>query len=107
MCRNVPQIVHRALQTAERDPKGPVYLVAARETMEAGAEPLSIVRSFGGRSPPAPLPDEAVAEVALALADARRPLVVTSYSGASAAVTELMRLCRGHAIGVLESRLIT
>jgi acetolactate synthase I/II/III large subunit len=103
-CRNVPQIVHRALQIAESDPKGPVYLVAARETMEAGAEPLSIDRSLWRPVPPAPLPDEAVAEVALALANARRPLVVTSYFGRNAAaVTELTRLCRGHAIGVLES----
>ena len=34
---NVKQIVHRALQIAQSDPKGPVYLVAAREVMEAEA----------------------------------------------------------------------
>ena len=32
---NVKQIVHRALQFAHSDPKGPVYLTAAREVMEA------------------------------------------------------------------------
>ncbi len=31
---NVKQIVHRSLQIAHSDPKGPVYLVGARETME-------------------------------------------------------------------------
>jgi acetolactate synthase I/II/III large subunit len=102
--RNVPQIVHRALQIAESDPKGPVYLVAARETMEAGAEPLSFDQSVWRPVPSAPLPDDAVAEVAVALANARRPVVVTSYLGRNAAaVAELTRFCRGHAVGVLES----
>ena len=31
---NVKQLVHRALQFAYSDPKGPVYLMAAREVME-------------------------------------------------------------------------
>ena len=31
---NVKQIVHRSLQLAHSDPKGPVYLVGAREVME-------------------------------------------------------------------------
>ena len=35
---NVKQIVHRSLQIAHSDPKGPVYLVGAREVMEAEAE---------------------------------------------------------------------
>jgi acetolactate synthase-1/2/3 large subunit len=57
--RNAPQIVHRALQIAESDPKGPVYLVAARETMEAEAEPPSTDAALwrcGGRCRPRPLP---------------------------------------------------
>jgi acetolactate synthase-1/2/3 large subunit len=32
---NAKQIVHRALQIAASDPKGPVYLVASREVLEA------------------------------------------------------------------------
>ena len=32
--RNVKQLVHRALQFAHSDPKGPVYLMGAREVME-------------------------------------------------------------------------
>ena len=35
---NVKQIVHRSLQIAHSDPKGPVYLVGAREIMEAEAK---------------------------------------------------------------------
>ena len=36
---NAPQIVHRALQVASSDPKGPVYLVAAREILEQEVKP--------------------------------------------------------------------
>ena len=32
---NIKQMVHRALQFAASDPKGPVYLTGAREVMEA------------------------------------------------------------------------
>jgi acetolactate synthase I/II/III large subunit len=68
--RNVPQIVRRALQIAESDPKGPVHLVAARETMEGQAEPLTLDASQWRPIPPAPLSGEAVAEIA---ARSRRP----------------------------------
>ncbi len=38
---NAPQIVHRALQVASSDPKGPVYLVAAREILEQEVTPAA------------------------------------------------------------------
>ncbi len=38
--RNVKQLVHRALQFAHSDPKGPVYLVGAREVMEEEMRPV-------------------------------------------------------------------
>ena len=41
---NVKQIVYRALQIAHSDPKGPVYLVGAREVMEEETEPVTIDR---------------------------------------------------------------
>ena len=41
---NIKQIVHRALQIAESEPKGPVYLVAAREVLEAPAPADTIDR---------------------------------------------------------------
>ena len=40
--RNVKQLVHRALQFAHSDPKGPVYLVGAREVMEEETLPVVI-----------------------------------------------------------------
>jgi acetolactate synthase-1/2/3 large subunit len=102
--RNAPQIVHRALQIAESDPKGPVYLVAARETMEGEASPPSTDTALWRPLPPSPAPDEIVGEIAAAIAGARRPLIVTSYVGRNlVAVDALRRLCRDFAVGVVES----
>ena len=101
---NAPQIVHRALQIAQSDPKGPVYLVAARETMEAEAAPPSTDATLWRPLPPSPAPEEIVGEIAAAIAAARRPLIVTSYVGRNpAAVAELRRLCRDFGVGLVES----
>jgi acetolactate synthase I/II/III large subunit len=101
---NAKQIVHRALQFACSEPKGPVYLTAAREVLEAEVKPVSIDR---GEWPPisaSALAPEDGALVARALAGARRPLIVTTYAGRNAAaVTELTRLANRLGIGVLDS----
>jgi acetolactate synthase-1/2/3 large subunit len=101
---NVKQIVYRAMQIGCSDPKGPVYIVGAREVMEEVASPVVLDRSrWTPISPPA-LPADGVAEIVAALAKARRPLVVTSTVGRTpSAVPELVRLCRSLGIGVLES----
>lgn len=102
--RNVRQIVHRALQFANSDPKGPVYLMGAREVMEeeiprAVANPALYLAVAG-----CALPASGVAAIGVALAAAERPLVVTSYLGRSAAaVAALTAFCRKHGVGVLES----
>ncbi len=101
---NLPQIVARALQLAESDPKGPVYLVGAREVMEAQAEPAALDPSAGQPVAPQALDQEAVSNLAAALAGAKRPLIVTSYAGRRPAIVgALVRLCRRLGIGVLES----
>jgi acetolactate synthase-1/2/3 large subunit len=102
--RNVKQIVHRAMQIAHSDPKGPVYLVGAREVMEETVEPSTIDSSLWTPLPPMPLPAASIETILAALIGARRPLIVTSYVGRrTAAVPELVRLCRRLGIGVLES----
>ena len=101
---NVKQLVHRALQFACSDPKGPVYLVAAREVMEQPIKPVSIDLAQWPRISPGALRAEDAAHIARLLTQARRPLVVTSYVGRNpAAVGELLRLCRRVGAGVLES----
>lgn len=102
--RNVKQLVHRALQFAHSDPKGPVYLVGAREVMEEETQPVAIDPAEWAPIAPAALPPDGVDAIAGALAQARRPLVVTSYLGRSAAAVDaLVALCHRVGAGVLES----
>src|SRR5262249_46776748 len=101
---NVKQIVLRALQFAHSDPKGPVYVVAAREVLEAATDPVAVEPADWSPVAPAPLPAEGVSSLVDAIAAAKRPLVVTSYLGRRPeAVAELARFCRRLGVGVLES----
>ena len=102
--RNVKQLVHRALQFAMSDPKGPAYLMGAREVMEEQVEPVRIDAGQWTPIEPPALPAAAVMMIVDALATARRPLIVTSYLGRNpAAVPELVRLAETYGAGVLES----
>lgn len=103
--RNVKQLVHRAMQFAGSEPRGPVYLMGAREVMEEElAEPVTIDPGQWGALAPAALPEAAVGTILDAVASAERPLVVTSYVGRNPeAVPELVRFCERLGIGVLES----
>ena len=101
---NVKQIVHRSLQLAHSDPKGPVYLVGAREVMEAETRSVAIDVADWPPIAPTPLAEAAVASLVDAFQRAARPLIVTSYVGRNpAAVTELVRFCGRLGVGVLES----
>jgi acetolactate synthase-1/2/3 large subunit len=102
--RNVKQIVHRSMQMAHSDPKGPVYLVGAREVMEEAAPDVAIDVADWSPIAPIPLAAESVDHLVDALQRAERPLIVTSFLGRNpAAVDELTRLCNRLGIGVLES----
>jgi acetolactate synthase-1/2/3 large subunit len=101
---NVKQIVHRAMQFAKSDPRGPVYLVAAREVMEQEIPPVTIDTAKWPTIAPTALPPDSVADIVRALASAKRPLVVTSYLGRNPAASEqLVRLAQRLGLGVLES----
>jgi acetolactate synthase-1/2/3 large subunit len=102
--RNLKQIVHRAMQFAASDPKGPVYLMAAREILEEEVEPTRLdVRDWPALAPAA-LGSGEISTILDTLLAARRPLVVTSYIGRNpAAVGQLARFCKRLGIGVLES----
>ncbi|MED4226922.1 thiamine pyrophosphate-requiring protein [Neobacillus cucumis] len=102
--KNVKQLVQRALQIAESDPKGPVYLMAPREVLEAEMEPPAIDhRGWKPLSPGAIAPDD-VAKLVENLMKAEHPLIVTSYLGRNTkAVSELVKLSEKLAIPVLES----
>jgi acetolactate synthase-1/2/3 large subunit len=101
---NARQIVHRALQFAHSDPRGPVYLAAPREVLESEVPRVSLdMRQWQPLAPRA-LSGDATREIALALAEAENPLIVTSYIGRSAdAVQELVALAEATGAGVIES----
>ncbi|MBV8844675.1 MAG: thiamine pyrophosphate-requiring protein [Bryobacterales bacterium] len=102
--RNIKQMVHRALQFAYSDPKGPAYLMGPREVMEEEIPRIEVNPALFEPIEPIALPAAGVEELANELRTARRPLVVTSYLGRnSQAVEELVRLCRCTGMAVLES----
>jgi acetolactate synthase I/II/III large subunit len=102
--KNVKQIVLRALQFAHSDPKGPVYVVGAREVMEEATAPVALEPADWQPVAPTPLSAADVSTIVDTIAAARRPLVVTSYLGRRpAAVAELVRFCGRLGVGVLES----
>lgn len=102
--RNMRQMVFRALQFAQSDPKGPVYLMGAREVMEEVVPPAATDPADHVPIGPAALPREAVEALLADLLAAHRPLIVTSYLGRNTrAVAELQRLVGALGIGVLDS----
>ncbi|RXZ36794.1 thiamine pyrophosphate-requiring protein [Oxalobacteraceae bacterium CAVE-383] len=103
--KNVKQLVHRAIQIAESDPKGPVYLTGAREVLAEDAVETPLNAAKWQPIAPSPLPANGVAEIVEALSNARNPLLVTSYSGRNPeCVAELVRFCERLAIPVVEER---
>ncbi len=102
--RNVRQIVHRALQIAESDPKGPVYLTAAREMLEEEVPRAHLDPALWQPIAPAALAEAELDGLVAELAAAERPVVVTSYLGRNPkAVPGLVALARRLGLGVLES----
>jgi acetolactate synthase-1/2/3 large subunit len=102
--RNIKQMIFRALQFAHSDPKGPVYLMAAREVLEEVVPPVAASPENWPPVAHCALPSSGAEAVVADLLKARRPLVVTSYLGRNPdAVIELIRLCERLAVGVLES----
>jgi acetolactate synthase-1/2/3 large subunit len=102
--KNIKQVVLRAMQFANSDPKGPVYLTGSREVMSEEVSPVRLnVDDWKPVSPMAMAPSD-VSVVVHDLLTAKRPLVVSSYVGRkTSAVKQLIRLCQRLAIGFLES----
>jgi thiamine pyrophosphate-dependent acetolactate synthase large subunit-like protein len=91
--KNIKQMVNRALQWATSDPKGPVYLVGAREVMEEEIEPYKLDQRQWVPIAPAALPLEGVELIASELIAAKEPLAIVGYNGrAASSVKELITL---------------
>ncbi|KAI9873507.1 MAG: hypothetical protein M1830_000332 [Pleopsidium flavum] len=91
--KNIKQMVNRALQFAMSDPKGPVYLVGAREAMEEDLDPYHLEQGHWHPVEPSALTQGAVESIAKTLVEAKEPLLISGYSGRNhAAVPELVKL---------------
>jgi acetolactate synthase-1/2/3 large subunit len=102
--RNVKELVHRSLQFANSDPRGPVYLMGAREVMEEVVTPTPNEAAAWRPVEPVGLSPAAVERIGRALSAAQRPLLVTSFVGRNTrAVQPLVALCHRLGMGILES----
>lgn len=101
--KNIKQLITRALQISSSDPKGPVYLMGAREVLEEKALDVDIELGQWGSIHPAALRSEDVQEIASALLAAKKPLFITTYAGRdSEAVAQLVHLSERLAIPLIE-----
>jgi acetolactate synthase-1/2/3 large subunit len=83
---NPGMVVSRALQIAQSEPRGPVYLVLPREIafLPSNGERFPTAQQLGIARVPAPDPD-AVRELAERLVKARNPAIVVQRSGRNVA----------------------
>lgn len=90
---NVKEMVNRALSFAQSEPKGPVYLYAAREAIEEDISAYSLNQDHWNPIEPSALSKTQAASIANHLVAAKAPLVIAGYSGRRhAAVEALVRL---------------
>jgi thiamine pyrophosphate-dependent acetolactate synthase large subunit-like protein len=87
---NAKQMIGRALQFAKSAPKGPVYLTVAREVLAQEMEPCSLQQAQWVPIGPTALPNDAVQDISIALVQAKRPLIITGYSGRDRRTPELL-----------------
>ncbi|RSL89270.1 hypothetical protein CEP52_014950 [Fusarium oligoseptatum] len=91
--KNIKQVLNRALQFATSDPKGPAYLVGAREVMEEDIVPYHLDQDVWNAVAPTGLPLDAPELIVSLLAEAQSPLVIVGYTGRNpATVPALVKL---------------
>jgi len=100
---NIQQMTYRALQIAHSEPMGPVYMTATCEVLEEEGFDIRADMLEWGAISPAGLDDESVKTLVLALSKAKKPLIITSYSGRNTqCVGELVKFAEKLAIPVIE-----
>ncbi|KAK9792198.1 putative pyruvate decarboxylase [Seiridium cardinale] len=86
----IKQTIGRALQFASSTPKGPVYIASAREVLAEEIPRYSLDQKQWVPIGPSALPTSAIKDIATALVEAKRPLVITGYSGRDRRTPELL-----------------
>lgn len=101
--KNVKQLIYRAMQMAQSDPAGPVYLTGAREVLEENVEKLPDTWGKWAPIEQASISKWGIEEIVSALLEAENPLLITTYLGRKTkAVLELTEFCEKMAIPVVE-----
>jgi acetolactate synthase-1/2/3 large subunit len=101
--KNIKQLIYRAMQMAECEPAGPVYLTGAREVLEENVEELPNSWGEWALIEKTALSNSGINEIVSALLQARNPLLITSYLGRNTkAVPKLIEFCEKLAIPVVE-----
>ena len=102
--KNIQQLTYRALQIANSEPKGPVYMMATREALEEEGVDIGANMSKWAPISPIGLDNDSTEILVEALANAKNPLIITSYLGRNIeSVAELVRLCERLVIPVIAS----
>ena len=102
--KNTKQLVYRAMQLANSDPKGPVYLTGAREVLEEEVTRTPDQSEQWKPMKAGPLPTTGVEQIVNTLAKASHPVLITSYLGRNVeSVGLLTELCERLAIPVIET----
>lgn len=102
--KNVKQLLYRTMQLSQSDPKGPTYLIAAREVLDEIVEERPLNTQGWAPIRPSAIPAQDIETMMEDLLKAKNPLIITSYLGRnSKAVGELVKLSEKLAIPVLES----
>lgn len=102
--KNVKQLVYRALQLANSEPKGPVYLTGAREVLEEEVHSLENLSSKWKPIEKIALSLESVTFIVETVANANNPVLITSYLGRNEkSVEQAVNFCESLAIPVIET----
>ncbi|WP_258000493.1 thiamine pyrophosphate-requiring protein [Bacillus sp. Marseille-P3661] len=101
--KNVKDLVYRANQLANSEPKGPVYLTGTREVLAEEVQPSQDHSKNWQPFEKGSLSLMNVQEIVDALAEATNPLIITSYLGRNEESVELLiQLCEKLTIPVIE-----
>lgn len=94
--KNIKQVLNRAVQFATSDPKGPSYLMGAREVMEEEITPYRLDQDVWNSISPAALPSDGIETIVSSMVKAERPLIIVGYTGRNhATVPQLVKLAEG------------
>ena len=102
--KNIQQMTYRALQIAHSEPMGPVYMTAPYEVLEEEGIDISADINHWGAIVPSSLDNESVDALTRSLSKAKKPLIITAYSGRNPQCVEvLIELAETLAIPVIEA----